>query len=332
MKRHATQYSDLPFTFKDTQSLAWLTDYSSKDKPWDIHRAQADDVGSVYAAAFEFERLAARIDACSGFLGFTRSDDSSTGESRLKLKTAQFCRVRYCPVCQWRRSLMWQARFYQALPLLINSYPKSRWLFLTLTIRNCEITELGSSLDFMNEAWQRFVKRLEFKHVQGWLRTTEVTRGKDRSAHPHFHVLLMVPPSMLSGVNYVKHSRWVEIWQEVLKVNYLPNVDVRTVKSKVSNGSMLDSLKGAVAETLKYSTKPADMTTDSSWFLELTHQTRNRRFLASGGVLKNVLKEGLETNEDLILADADGLTPSDSDSALLLFEWKSKARRYKRKS
>ncbi|MDI5424891.1 ROK family protein, partial [Salmonella enterica subsp. enterica serovar Kentucky] len=45
----------------------------------------------------------------------------------------------------------------------------------------------------LSEAW-----------VQGWIRTTEVTRGRDGSAHPHFHTLMMVPPSMLSGRDYVK--------------------------------------------------------------------------------------------------------------------------------
>lgn len=81
---------------------------------------------------------------------------------------------------------MWQARFYQALPDLVHAYPKARWLFLTLTVRNCEVSELAATLKAMNEAWQRLVKREEFKPVQGWLRTTEVTRGKDRSAHPAF--------------------------------------------------------------------------------------------------------------------------------------------------
>ncbi|GAB5853628.1 hypothetical protein JMUB7538_27340 [Staphylococcus aureus] len=41
---------------------------------------------------------------------------------------------------------MWQARFYQALPKIVVDYPSSRWLFLTLTVRNCEIGELGTVL------------------------------------------------------------------------------------------------------------------------------------------------------------------------------------------
>ncbi|MDX7993652.1 protein rep, partial [Xenorhabdus littoralis] len=62
-------------------------------------------------------------------------------------------------------------------------------------------------------------------------------------------------------------------------------------------------IRGAVSETLKYSTKPADMVADPAWFLELTRQTFKRRFIATGGALKDVLKLDQETNEDLILAD-----------------------------
>ena len=305
----------------------WLTTYSPSDKSWDIHRGQVDDVGGIYARAYEFERLSARMEACSGFLSFKWSDDRGTGETRLKLNKAQFCRVRYCPVCQWRRSLMWQARFYQALPELVQTYPKARWLFLTLTVRNCEITDLSTTLKDMNQAWQRLIKREELKPIQGWLKTTEVTRGQDRSAHPHFHVLLMVPPSWFSH-GYIKQARWIELWQECLRVNYAPSVDIRTVKAKGSSDNMTDFLRGAVAETLKYSTKPSDMTTDPQWFLELTRQTHKKRFMASGGVLKNVLKEDQETNQDLITADNQDLIPTESES--LVFGWQSNVRKYKR--
>ena len=222
-----------------------LTDYSPKDKPWNRHRSHTDNIGGIYARAAEFERLAQRLSDCSGMLVFAWSDDQDTGESWLKLKKAFFCRVRYCPVCQWRRSLMWQARFYQALPKILEEYPKSRWLFLTLTVRNCEIEELSQTLKSMNVAWNKFIKRHDLKPIQGWIRTTEVTRSKDRSAHPHFHSLLMVPPSMLGGTNYVKHARWVELWKESLKVNYDPNVDIRTVKAKKGEEqTAIEFLKG----------------------------------------------------------------------------------------
>ena len=86
---------------------------------------------------------------------------------------------------------MWQARFHQSLPQIVLEHPKARWLFLTLTVPNCPIGELGATLTAMNAGWNRLQARKELKAVIGWVRTTEVTRSAIGEAHPHFHVLLM---------------------------------------------------------------------------------------------------------------------------------------------
>ena len=307
-----------------------LADLSPADRPWDVHRAQAEDVQAIYATAEEFDRYAQRISKCSGVLRFAWHPDPDTGELRLRLREARFCRVRHCPVCQWRRSLMWLARFYQSLPAIQQAHPNARWLFLTLTVRNCLIADLRETLRGMNAAWKRIIDRREFRPVLGWVRTTEVTRGRDGSAHPHFHALLMVPPSMLSGVNYVKQARWVELWQEVARLDYTPVVDIRTVKSKGPqvDGDPVVGLRAAAAETLKYSVKPADMIADPSWFLEMTRQVHRLRFVATGGVLKNVLRVEEETEEDLILAD--GPADVEDNGSRLAFKWRPSDRRYRR--
>ncbi|EEN1989315.1 TPA: protein rep [Escherichia coli] len=318
----------------ENPELQNLADYSPADKTWDEHRSISDDVGGIYLRAAGFERYGERVEGCSGILRFGWSTNEETGETRLRLRDARFCRVRHCPICQWRRSLMWQARFYQSLPKIVAEYPDARWLFLTLTVRNCPITELGDTLTVMNAAFQRLKDRKEFRGVLGWVRTTEVTRGKDGSAHPHFHTLLMVSPSMLSGDGYVKHARWVELWRDCLRAEYDPNVDIRVVKSrKPKDGeslpcSVVDQLRGVVVETLKYSTKPADMLVDPEWFLELTRQVHKRRFVATGGVLKDVLQLERETNEDLIMAD--GMAEGADDGSRLAFSWRAVAKKYRR--
>ena len=225
---------------------------------------------------------------------------------------------------------MWQARFYQAMPEIIKLYPGGRWVFLTLTVRNCNIGNLGETLTWMNAAFKRLKDRKEFKPVLGWIRTTEVTRGADGSAHPHFHTLMMVPNSMLSGRDYVQHARWVELWGECLRVDYTPNVDIRTVKSKSlkADQTVAESLRGVVKETLKYAVKPSDMVVEPEWFLELTRQSFKRRFVATGGVLKNVLKLDEETDEDLVMANQESV--SEDDGSRLAFEWKIQEKRYKR--
>jgi hypothetical protein len=220
---------------------------------------------------------------------------------------------------------MWRARFFQALPTIQAAHPTARWLFLTLTVKNCPITDLRSTLAAMNTGWQRLLKRPEFEPVTGWIRTTEVTRGKDGAAHPHFHCLLMVAPSYFNGRCYVTQARWRELWQSVMRLDYPPVVDVRTVKG---NG---DGIKKAVCETLKYAVKPSDMTDDPAWFLEYTRQTHKLRFIATGGLLKKILKtEKPETNEDLLLTDNPADTP-ETDEQLLRFDWDKPTRKYRRK-
>ena len=217
---------------------------------------------------------------------------------------------------------MWQARFLKALPAIESAYPKAHWLFLTLTIRNCPVDDLRRTLRHMNKAWGRLVKRPEFAgNVQGWVRATEVTRGQDDSAHPHFHCLLMVHSYYFSGKYYVTQSRWAELWQECMRVNYRPIVDIRTVKAR--RGAPGEKpLRRALAETLKYAVKPSDM--HGEWLIELTRQVHKLRFVASGGVLRNMLREFEESEQDLLLYGEDG---EGADPALF-FDWRREIRRY----
>ena len=92
-----------------------LSDLSPKDKPWDKHRANADTVADYYAYG-GLERYSERVSFCSQLLGFKLVAKEGGQGLKFKLSSAHFCRVRHCPVCQWRRSLMWKARAYKALP------------------------------------------------------------------------------------------------------------------------------------------------------------------------------------------------------------------------
>jgi hypothetical protein len=216
---------------------------------------------------------------------------------------------------------MWQARFLQALPSIEAAYPKAHWLFLTLTVRNCAITDLRRTLQTMNEAWVRLIKRLEFAdNVQGWVRATEVTRGQDDTAHPHFHCLLMARPSYFSK-HYVTQSRWTDLWRECARLDYKPIVDIRRVRAR--RGAPGETpLRRALAETLKYAVKPSDM--HGEWLIELTRQVHKLRFLSAGGVLKSILKEFEESEQDLLLNGEDG---EGADPALF-FDWRREIRRY----
>jgi plasmid rolling circle replication initiator protein Rep len=312
----AIAISVAPSTDDVTIEAPTLSDLSPGDKPWDKHRSFADRVQGHYAGS-KFQNYANRVQDCSQLIGF----GLAMGENdvaKLKLRTAKFCRVRHCPVCQWRRSLMWKARAYKVLPKIVEAYPKHRWLFLTLTVKNTGITILKESLKGMNNGFRRMVKLKAFPAI-GWLRSTEVTRGRDGSVHPHFHCLLLVPSSYF-GNKYVKQSEWVEMWRNSMHLDYSPILDVQAVK----NGSTPMEL---IPELLKYCTKESDMIADREWFLELTKQMHKVRSIATGGVLKQYLRE-LEEDPENLIGEGDEDQQVD-ESAQLFFGWKKREGKYR---
>ncbi len=308
---------------------AYLSDLSPRDKPWDDHKMLSKRLGQLYEGT-ECQRLAERMQQCSGFLEFGWIADNDTGEIALKLRQARFCRVRHCPICQWRRSLMWVARFLKALPAITADYPSARYLFLTLTVQNCPLVELRSTVTAMNRAWMRLTHRKQFPAI-GFARSTEVTRGKDGTAHPHFHVLMMVPSTYFVR-GYLSQVKWTDLWQSCLRVDYVPIVHVRAVKPHRKQAkaemSVSDIVAAGVVETFKYSVKPQDLLGDEgeldrAWLVELTHQLHKTRSLALGGVFKNYLSES--EPEDLVGEDIEG---EDLSDVSLYFGWREMVQRY----
>lgn len=302
----------------DTNNLPGLSDISERDRPWDAHKAESDIISGHYRNS-EFEKYSERVNTCANLLDFRLVPDDKKGY-RLKLSSARFCHVRTCQICVWRRSLMFKARAYKTLPKIVDDYPTARFLFLTLTVKNCQIHELREYLSWMNKGFSRLIRLKAFPAI-GYLKTVEVTLGRDgRSSHPHFHCLLMVAPSYF-GKNYIRKDEWVAMWRNSLRVDYNPILDVQALKSN-------DSLVGLLAEIIKYQTKPSTMVFGNrEWFLEYTRQLHRTRAISFGGVFKEYFRE-LEkepTDEDLIGVSDD----NETDEGHLLFGWRRTVKKYK---
>lgn len=306
--------------------MVFLTDISERDKPWDEHRATATTVANHYQLA-GVDRRAVRMHDCAKQLWFALQAQDD-GELRFRLKNARFCRQRFCPVCQWRRMLMWRARFFKGLPRILEAYPTHRWLLLTLTLKNCPLDELRDTIKGMSKSWDRFVKYKEFPAV-GWIRSLEVTRNPDdATAHPHYHVLMMVKPSYFSSNGYVKQSRWRELWQQAIRSYYLPTVDIRAIKP--TPGDSHPMARG-ILETIKYGAKESDLIADPEWLAGLTTQMDKLKTIALGGVLREYLRE--EEPDDLIHTDEDAIDPELLDQyPTLIFDWANHVKRYVKNS
>jgi plasmid rolling circle replication initiator protein Rep len=322
-----------------------LSHISPGDLRFDEIRVNAAGFAELYRGTV-YDAYADRINNCSTLLEFVIVFNPETGEQKLKLKSTRFCRVPRCPICQWRKSLMWRAKIFKVMPRIFQDYPSVRFVFLTLTVANCPLEELRSTLDHMNKSWARLTERKQFPAI-GWMKTVEVTRGKDDLAHPHFHCILMVRPSYFTGKYYLSHENWVELWQDSLGVDYSPSVKIQAIKSLTG---LNQGMREAVIETMKYSVKPSDVlnhslpsyrVSDQEWLLELTKQLYKTRTVASGGVfkeylkqlelerkLKKNLKKDDDSEEDLIHLTDDLDSENVKSSISLFFDWVQYRKRY----
>lgn len=284
-----------------------LSDMLPSEKAWDTHGLERDQVQQIYKQAHHI--YGKRLERCSQLLAFAFKTQPDTEELKARLQSTHFCRVRNCPVCQWRRQLRWRAEFFRVLPRLLSDFPTHRFIFLTLTVKNCAIADLRTTVSEMNKAWSKMCRdRCPWWPAVGWIRSVEVTRSKDGTAHPHFHAILMVPAAYFAGHSYITQAQWSEHWRKAMKLTYTPIVNVKTVKSKVvplvpseEPVSQRDGLVLALCETLKYTVKPSDLISDPSWLLELTDQLHKTRAIATGGKFKDYLADmDKETEDDLI--------------------------------
>lgn len=195
-----------------------------------------------------------------------------------------YCKQRQCPICQWRRSQRTCAEMYQ----LFNYKPElaeGKWLFLTFTVRNCETWNLRETLKKMTQAFQRMTRRHFWQeNVLGAIRYTEVSVGwsDPETAHPHFHCLLLVRPSMFAGNNYMSKRRWKEAWALTLQEYYTPEAHVERIQGSPQK------VKEQVVNWAGYSTKARRDSPSAQWLIAVTQQLKGQQLVQSFGELGTI--------------------------------------------
>ena len=132
------------------------------------------------------------LEECGDTLIFVRNEK---GEKRLH--GANFCRNRLCPMCNWRRSLKMYSQVSQITDKILATR-KSRFIFVTLTVRNPDGAHLAKTLDLMNKGFsyitsnsRTFAPAKKFKEsLQGYIKATEITYNSEEDTyHPHIHCI-----------------------------------------------------------------------------------------------------------------------------------------------
>lgn len=267
-----------------------------------------------------------RIYQCAEVMKFIEQSDGTK-----KLYQSYFCKNKLCPICNWRRSMKYVYQAEQVINEAMTRYPKGRFLFLTLTVKNVSADELNQTLSKITEGFRRLMmyKKVD-KNILGYLRSTEVTYSdKYQNYHPHLHVLLFVKSSYFKNTDsYLTQEEWTNLWAKAMKLDYVPVVDIRAVKAKKDKG-----LKKAIMETAKYPVKPFDLDSKHQKLSEedklrltkdLTDGLYRKRQIGFGKLFKEIKKElALDDieNGDLIKTSDDDQTSSAGREIVAVWNW-----------
>ena len=166
-------------------------------------------------------------------------------------------------------------KIYTQVSQVMNSLGDDyRYLFLTLTVPNCQGSDLAATVDALENAWRQLAVKSSHTAISkrfnsavcGWFKALEVTHNtelykfryvKDENGkkhkrlifdddgqripnpfydtyHPHFHVILAVKPSYFTR-DYIKHDEWLDMW--------------RTATGDITQGNMVSPRKGRMGST-----------------------------------------------------------------------------------
>ena len=266
-----------------------------------------------------------RVKECGTYLEFKKLKDSS-----MKLNQANFCKVRLCPMCSWRRSLKIFGQVSKVMDCASDNKDYD-YIFLTLTVKNCSGDELKDTIDILMNGFNRMTKRKIYKNsIKGHFRALEITHNLITDTyHPHFHCILVVNKSYYDSRDYISQREWTSLWKDVLKIDYTPIVDIRRFKDKKGKG-----ISKSIAEVAKYTVKDNDYivrneigevieTLTDDAVLILDQALANRRLTAYGGVLKEIHKMlNLDDCEDgdLVNTDNDELR-NDLEYIIVRYLW-----------
>ena len=298
--------------------------------PWRQHKAEAQLLAVDYGLAGDTAK-ASRLRCCADSLAYAPSEDG-----RLHLQSAAFCRVRLCPVCQWRRSLKVYGQTIDIVRYLAQQREAQgrkpyAYLMLTLTVPNILGPQLGQGITDIHRAWQRIMQRADVRAaVQGWMRGTEVTRNASTGMyHHHIHAVLAVLPSYFTARTYITRDRWLAMWREATRDASITQLDIRRCYG---------SAEAAAAEIAKYSAKvsdyvqPDNVDTMQQAVTELDKALARRRFCAWGGVMREAHSAlALDDAEDGDLLHIGDDAEAAADDTLLIWDWVPGPRVYLRR-
>ena len=315
-----------------------LTDIkrNGKQRDWQGRKERTILLSESYIR-LDMDNKAGRVYSCGNHLEF--KEGIYTKEKLFHL--GYFCRVLLCPLCAARRT---EKIFGQTNKIMnhIEQHNNFKYIFLTLTIKNVKGQDLSNTITDMFDAFHRLLKRKEFVAIsQGWQRSMEVTHNWVRNDyHPHIHCIIAVNPSYFKNKDYIKHEKWVNLWSECMRLDYVPWVNILAVKPRLDDTDVVEGeikYGKVIAEITKYTAKSNDYIMPEKYgYSEKTRYKRtdeavfyfdkglaHRRLVAYGGMFKDIHKQlNLDDPIDGNLQDINGDEKMREDIAWVIKKYK----------
>lgn len=216
------------------------------------------------------------------------------------------CRNRFCAICNWRAARKRYCYTYRAMKQL-ESQGKYAYLFLTMTIQNCQDWELKQTINNIMEAVNRMQSTKTWrKRVKGYIRQTEVTyNDKKDSYHPHLHYIVAVPRDYFTDPElYLQTWQWRELWEKAMRLDYYCQYKIEAIQAWDER-----TIIGQVCEISKYQIKLSSVVEKEQSFPVqiIADAIRGRRMVAYGGIYAEINKHLKQIDKDNVEDVIDGM-------------------------
>ena len=312
-------------------------DKNGKERPWKKHKMENEGLVKLFEKARDIEQTIItqkrlqELKDCGSSLWFLQNL-----ENKIKLFSANFCQVRLCPMCSWRKSLKLFGQVSKIAAELLRLQPSARFIFVTLTVPNCTADELTNTINSMNKAFsyltsnnRNFAPAKKLKaNLLGYMKAMELTYNQQTDTyHPHIHCLLAVRSSYFTK-GYIKKSEWQGIWSQAMKADRELIVHVETIKNSTAK---------AVAEVAKYPVKATDLLKIENEELAVNallviHKALRKRRLVTFGCMFAEIKKQLGLvdieNENIDLVHTDEEAEAFEPVRMIFYKWHTKIGAY----
>lgn len=298
---------------------------SGRDVPWKEKKEKSIELEGIYKELYKykseqdpgkdrFKKRYIRIHDCGTWLKF-RTDSNY---NKKKLIEANFCRIRLCPMCMWRRSL----KIYSSMLKISKALEEKQYNYflLTLTVRNVIDKELRTAIKNLEESFSRFRKLRDVKRiVKGYFKAIEITVNQNvysewfGTYHPHIHCIIAIDDPAPEWIFDNKYIR--KLWKNCTRSSYYPECDIRMIKQ-----DKLKSMEYCISEISKYTVKDKDILIENMLLRirnieTLDYSLEGLRLVSLGGVMKEVSR--LLNLDDCIDGDLINLELEDGKEDIL---------------